>query len=235
MEQKIKYQYSYFIYPYIIEEKKYNKYLLKLLKDKKCKLKIFEKEKDLNLYTYFLPNIRETLFWSFGYSKKQLKELEQLDDDMKANLLSKNSCNIFEYLLGENVQGKVGQDSGIFFDIQKIEIICFKSGICFLLLKTIVEEDDKFSDILNFNYKFREINADYSSLKDYENIRLQASNFKDIKELSTIIKNITGPVINTNSMNLDIDRFITYSYVCLDQDSWNRDKGFDNIKEEFIK
>lgn len=235
MEQKIKYQYSYFIYPYIIEEKKYNKYLLKLLKDKKCKLKIFEKEKDLNLYTYFLPNIRETLFWSFGYSKKQIKGLDKLDDNMKANLLSKNSCNIFEYSLGEPIQGKVGQDSGIFFNIQKVEIICFKSGICFLLLKTIVEEDDKLSDILNFNYKFRDINADYSSLKDYENIRLQASNFKDIKELSTVIKNITGPIIDTNNMNLDVERFITYSYVCLDQDSWNIDKDFDNIKEEFIK
>ena len=41
-----KYQYTYFIYPYIIEETKYDKYILKLLKDKKCSYKIFEKEKD---------------------------------------------------------------------------------------------------------------------------------------------------------------------------------------------
>lgn len=164
MEQKIKYQYSYFIYPYLVEEKKYNKYLLKLLKDKKCELKIFEKEKDLNLYTYFLPNIREKLFWSFGRTRRQMKSLNELEDGVKANLLAKNECNIFEYSLGNVVQGKMGQEggSGIFFNIQKIEIICFKSGICFLLLKTIVEDDDKFSDILNFNYKFREINADYS-------------------------------------------------------------------------
>ena len=99
MEQKIKYQYSYFIYPYLVEEKKYNKYLLKLLKDKKCELKIFENEKDLNLYTYFLPNIREKLFWSFGRTRRQMKSLNELEDGVKANLLAKNECNIFEYSL----------------------------------------------------------------------------------------------------------------------------------------
>lgn len=235
MEQKTKYQYSYFIHPYIIEEKKYNKYILKLLKDKNCKLKIFEKEKDLNLYTYFLPNIRENLFWSFKYSKDQIKKLEELEDDIRANLLAKNACNIFEYTLKENIQGKVGAHNGIFFDIRRIEIICFKTGICFLLLKTTVEEDNKFSDVLNFNYKFRDINADYSSLKDYENIRLQTSAFKDIKELSNVIKSITGPNKEANNMNLDVDRFLTYSYVCLEQDSWNKESDFENIQEEFIK
>ena len=235
MEQKTKYQYSYFIHPYIIEENKYNKYLLKLLKDKNCKLKIFEKEKDLNLYTYFLPVIRKNLFWSFGYSKDQLKKLEQLEDTIKASLLAKNACNIFEYKLKEDIQGKVGQKNGIFFLIEKIEIICFNTGICFLLLKTAVEEDNKFSDVLNFNYKFRDINADYSNLKDYENIRLQTSSLKDIKELSTLIKNITGISKETNSINLDVERFFTYSYVCLEQESWNKDNAFENIKEEFIK
>ena len=41
-----KYQYTYFIHPYIIDETKYDKYILKLLKDKKCTYKTFEKEKD---------------------------------------------------------------------------------------------------------------------------------------------------------------------------------------------
>ena len=36
MELKIKYQYSYFIHPFVIKESKYQKYLLKLLKNKKC-------------------------------------------------------------------------------------------------------------------------------------------------------------------------------------------------------
>ena len=35
MELKNKYQYTYFVYPYLIDEPKYGKYILKLLKDKK--------------------------------------------------------------------------------------------------------------------------------------------------------------------------------------------------------
>ena len=46
MEQKTKFQYSYFIYPYVIGAEKYEKYLARLLKKPNCKLKLFEKEKD---------------------------------------------------------------------------------------------------------------------------------------------------------------------------------------------
>ena len=53
MEQKIKYQYTNFIYPYIIEENKYHNYIQKLLRNKKCHLRFFEKEKDFNLYILF--------------------------------------------------------------------------------------------------------------------------------------------------------------------------------------
>ena len=45
MELKNKYQYTYFIYPYVVDENKYEEYILKLLKNKKCELKIFQKEK----------------------------------------------------------------------------------------------------------------------------------------------------------------------------------------------
>ena len=235
MEQKTKYQYSYFIYPYIIEEKKYDKYLLKLLKDKHCKLKMWEKERDLNIYTYFLPNVRNYLFWSFSYDAEKRRKLEELDIDLKSILLSRYDCTMFEYTLGNDVQGKVGEKNGIFFDIQKMDIICFKTGICFLVIKTIVEGDNNFSDVLNFNYKFRDINSEFVSLKNYENIRLQTSSLKDIKELSSVIKNITGQNKDAKEMNLEEERFITYSYVCLDQADWNKEEDFVNIQEAFIK
>lgn len=45
MELKTKYQYTYFIYPYVIKENRYIKYLLRLLKDKNCKLRTFRKTK----------------------------------------------------------------------------------------------------------------------------------------------------------------------------------------------
>lgn len=234
MELKTKYQYSYFIYPYVIDKLKYEKYLLKMLKDKHCKLKIFEKEKDLDLYMYFLPNVRDYIFPTFRYNKAQIKQLEKLDNQMKSKILSQNTCNIFEYTFEEELQGKIGQDSGIFFDVRKIEVICFNTGICFLLLKTNIDED-KFSNLLDFNYKFRDINSDYMSLKQYENIRLQTNSFKDIKDLSNIIDNITGPNINKNIMNIDTERFLVYSYACIEQDVWNDEVKFENIQGEFSK
>lgn len=235
MERKIKYQYSYFIYPYIIDEKKYDKYLLKLLKDKHCTLKMWEKEKDLNLYTYFLPKVRDYLFWSFSYSNEKKRKLEELDLEMKSVLLSKYPCSMFEYKLGEEVQGKIGEENGIFFEIQNIKIICFKTGVCFLLLKTTIEGESDFSDVLNFNYKFRDINSEFISLKNYENIRLQTNSLKDMKELSTVIRSITGTNKDAKEMNLEEERFLSYSYVCLDQANWNKEEDFINLQEEFIK
>ena len=49
MELKTKYQYTYFIYPYLIEENNYKNYLYKLLKNKNCKLKVFDASKEVNL------------------------------------------------------------------------------------------------------------------------------------------------------------------------------------------
>lgn len=235
MELKTKYQYSYFIHPYVVDENKYSNYLYKLLKDKHCTLKIFEKEKDLNLYTYFLPSVRDFMFWTFNMDVNSKKIYEELNTKMQANLLSKYPCTIFEYSLGEDVQGKIGEEDGIFFEISKMEIICFNTGICFIVLKTNLEEENNFSNLLNFNYKFRDINSEFISLKDYENIRLQTSNLKDIKELKTIVKSITGENKGAKELNLEEERFLTYSYVCIDEKHWNEESTFETIENEFIK
>ena len=116
-----------------------------------------------------------------------------------------------------------------------MEIICFNTGICFIVLKTNLEEENNFSNLLNFNYKFRDINSEFISLKDYENIRLQTNNLKDIKELKTIIKNITGENKGAKELNLEEERFLTYSYVCIDEKHWNDENTFENIENEFIK
>ena len=53
MELKTRYQYTYFIYPYVIVQNKYSKYLQNLLRNKKCTLRMFEKQKDLDIYNKF--------------------------------------------------------------------------------------------------------------------------------------------------------------------------------------
>ena len=236
MELMTKYQYTYFIYPYVIEAKKYKRYLQNLLSNKKCKIRFFDNQKDIHLFTYFLPNVREYMFWSFGLNKNAIRDFEKLDTTVKSTLLSEHECNIFNYELPENLQGKVETDNGIFFEISKIKIICFKTGVSFLIFKTNLENSDKFSDILNFNYKFREINSAAYGLKEYENIKIQSNTFKDIKDISKIIKDITGSENISKKVNLGNEKFYVYSYACIDQKDWNEnsdEEELDNLFEKY--
>ena len=235
MELMTKYQYTYFIYPYVIDEKNYKKYLQGLLRNKKCKIRFFDKQKDIHLYTYFLPSIREYMFWSFGLDKKSIRDFEKMDSTLKSTLLSEHDCNIFNYELTENLQGKVDEENGIFFEISEIKIICFKSGVCFLMFKTNLEDNCNCSDILNFNYKFREINSISYNLKEYENIKIQSSSFKNVKDISMLIKELTGKDNISKKANIGNDKFFVYSYTCLDQKDWNENTENDSLNNLFEK
>ena len=237
MELKINYQFTNFIQPFMINEGKYKNYILKMLKDKNIELKSFQKEKDLKLYKYFLPKMRKLLFNDFELTKEKIKELNELPIETRAAILSKYSCNVFEYKLEDSIQGKVDSKDrkGIFFNIQKIEIICFNTGICFLNIKTDVEENTNFANILNFNYKFRDINNKVSSLDGYDNINLQTNSFSDVERFQEFIKKITGESRKIEKLDIQTERFFTYSYMCIDQENWNSDETFENIQEQFVK
>lgn len=235
MELKTKYQYTYFIYPYVVNENKYEKYLLKLLNHKNCHVRFFEKEKDLELYTYFLPKMKEFLFQGFEFSKDKIRKFEEFHTDMQAVILSKYPCTMFTYDLGMDMQGKAGDKDGIFFHLQKIELICFQTGICFLVMKTNIEDSKDFCDVLDFNYKFRDIHSELKELKKYENIRLQSANFSDVKKLTDIIEELTGNVLDAKHLDIDTNRFLTYAYTCIEQTDWNDEKQFKELEFEFFK
>ena len=235
MELMTKYQYTYFFYPYMIEKGKYKNYLQNLLRNPKCQVRFFDKQKDLHLYTYFLPVIRDYMFWSFGLSKDAIKDFKKLDSTVQATLLAKHDCNIFSYKITD-LQGKVETNNGIFFEISEMKIICFSSGICFLLFKTNLENTNSFSDILNFNYKFREINSESYDLKEYENIKIQSNSFKSVKDISVLIKEITGNDICSKKANISNEKFFVYSYACLDQKDWEENaenQVLDNLFEKY--
>lgn len=234
MELKTNYQYTYFIHPFIIKEQKYQKYILKLLKNKNCYLQVFKKEDDINLYKYFLPQIRKFLFSSFDLNYDKIEKLKNLPADTASALLAKYPCTIFEYKLDKSIQGKVEEEQGIFFNISKIDIICFNSGICFLCIKTSILNSNKFNDVLDFNYKFRDINQEFKT-RQYDRIRIQTNAFEDVKGIQELIKEITGTNIDAAKYDIDTERFFTYSYTCVDQDYWNEYRKFENIENEFIK
>ena len=235
MEPKINYQYTYFIHPFIIDENKYKEYLIKMLKNENFKLKTFEKEKDFKMYKYFLPNVRNLLFSSFGFGSRKISKLEKLPLETRAALLCDCPCNIFEYILDKDIQAKVNDGKGIYFSIRRIEIICFKSGICFINMKTTLDELGDFSDVLNFNYKFRDINAQASKLSGFDNIHIQTDNFSNMETFEAFIKNITGHDNEISNININTESFLTYSYICIDQEAWNNSNNFENIEHYFIK
>lgn len=253
MELKTNYQYTYFILPYVIKEGRYQKYLLKLLKDKEFRLKTFQKEKDFKMYQYFLPKTKDFLFSSFSLGNSKIRKLNDLPDDTKSAILSKYPCNIFEYNLKRDIQGKIeaklgnegeskGENqvkfedkSGIFFTIGKIEIICFETGICFLVIKTNIEDDYNFENVLNFNYKFKDINNEVAKLDGYDNIRLQTNSFSSAETFKDFVRKITGANLEAMKLDIDTERFLTYSYVCIDQEAWNSNTNFDDINHYYIK
>ena len=233
MELKTRYQYTYFIYPYVIEQNKYSKYLQNLLRNKKCTLRMFEKQKDLDIYNKFLPKVRRFMFPTFDFSINKRKKFKELDVGLQATILQKYPCTIFEYNLGKNAQGKAGRNTGIFFKIDKIEIICFYTGECFITLKTSVEDLEQFDDVLNFNYKFKDIKSEFISMKQFDNIKIQTSEFDDVRKITEVIDEIVGNY--TKNINIDTNKFLTYSYSCIDQEHWNKNKSFENIKHQFYK
>ena len=241
MELKTKYQYTYFIHPYIVDEKKYDKYILKLLKDKKCKFKIFQKEKDLDIYNFFLPNIRNYFFPTFEFRGDVLKDFNKMSTEKQKNVISKQNVACFTYDLAEDVQGKVGEEDGIFFKVEDIEIICFRTGICFFTLKTIIENSNEFTDVLDFNYRFKDINSEFLNLKSFENIKIQTSTFSDVKEITELIHQITG--INKKDSEIKNEKvesiipsgFYTYSYTCIESNYWNEKTNFDYLENDFLK
>lgn len=235
MELKTNYQYTYFIHPFAIKEGNYQKYILKMLKDKNCNLKTFQKEKDLRTYQYFLPETRKFLFSSFEFGKEKIRKLEELSIDTRAALLAKYPCNIFEYSIPKDIQGKIDDKKGIFFAITKIDIICFNTGICFLLMKTNIEDDYNFANVLNFNYKFRDINQEGNNLDAYDNIRLQTNSFESAETFRNFLRRITGSSVESLKLDIDTERFLTYSYICIDQSAWGISHEFDEVKHYFDK
>jgi len=216
MDTKVNYQYSYFIYSYFLKNIEYKEYIIKLLNDKKYKLKIFEKEKDLEIYEYFKTDIKNNYFNTFNINKNNYKKEKILE----------NKCVVFEYLLkNKNTQEKI--ENCLNFEISKIELICFNTGVCFLAIKTqLLNKNINLNEILNFNYKMKDINSEFIKLKSYENINIKNNLFNDITEINKKIEEIIMCKVKNK-------RFFTYSYTCVDSENWNNE--VDKLENDFFK
>ena len=87
---------------------------------------------------------------------------------------------------------------------------------------------------MNFNFKFRDINSEVKDNLSYNKIKLQTGTFNDIKKLSELIRELTWNLVESKKIDIDINRFLTYSYVCIDQEYWNSTHDFSEIEKEFF-
>ena len=113
--------------------------------------------------------------------------------------------------------------------------ICFKTGVCFLCIKTNLDDVGEISDVLNFNYKFKDINSKTSKLGNFDNIHIQTDSFSNMETFSEFLRKITGNNDEISKININTESFLTYSYVCVDQEAWNSTNEFDNVRNNFIK
>lgn len=235
MELKTKYQFTYFIYPYAIKEKNYKKYISNLIKSKYYQVKFFDNFKDVDLYNYFVPSVKEKIFQDFSFSKEKINEFCKLTLKEQIKLLRNQSCLMFECVLNDDMQGKAEEKDGIFFNIPKIQLICFNTGICFLAIKTFLTETENFEDILNFNYKFQNINLENKKIKKLDNIKIQTNAFSNMNKISEILEEITGQKIENRKIDMEENTFLVYTYACLEGNCWNKESDFENIENEFVK
>ena len=105
------------------------------------------------------------------------------------------------------------------------------------MMKTNLEGTNSFPDVLNFNYKFKDICSELSALKNYENIRIQTDTFKDVKDILEFMEQITGihKKKKSNAKDVMSDRFYVFSYVCLESEFWNDRNPIEAYMNDFYR
>ena len=133
MESENKYK----IKPILINTKYYHEFYQKLLITG-YKIKIWNKKTDSKIFKYYLPVVREYMFWTFNI--KDSKEFEKMDVETRAAICNNYKCTAFE------------KDGTL--------IICFSTGIGFVI------GDEVEKDIIESNYlqDIEEINIDKSKI-----------------------------------------------------------------------
>ena len=247
-EEKFKYQYTYHILPYIYEGR-YDEYLTRLLKDTNIIEYRYDKIKNLEIFSYFKKDILESMFYEFPY-----KETEKISIQKKVNKLLKYESVTFEYDIIDKEKNKISMNDivrvagneeynnneknrgNIKFDIEDFKIIVFKSGIAFIILKTVLINTRYISDVMDFNYRFKSILSKRDIIKKLDNIGicLLGDEVNGFEKLKQIILNYVGKNKN-NKILENNEEFYTFSYLCMDNIYINEENNKNILKNIYLK
>lgn len=239
MELKTVYQYTYFVYPFIIKKDKYKDFCGKILAaSNEWGFNVHRLNQKEGTYEYFLPYVKKFLFPTLYWDDNKAAQFDASSFRKKVEIISNLSSVNFKYNLqidSDTVHNFKGE--GINAAINNIEMVCFNPGICFLIIKTSLDSDTtlNLSDVLNFNYKFRTINPRYMKKKKTEGLFLKSSGFSKLEDFSVFIENLLSGFEDVHWDSVYFDKLFTYSFVTLDKEEWNENKKFDNIIDEFYK
>ncbi|MEG0221073.1 MAG: hypothetical protein RR702_01615, partial [Clostridia bacterium] len=234
-----KYQYTHFIYPFVVDSKKYNSFINKTISDeKKWSFKIYDQSVDYDVHSFFLPYMKNFLFQSLFWTKNEQKTFKDLNITQKMSKLSKMPCLTFDYNLGKIKTGNVTikDEESINFEISQIRLVTFEPGICFLDIKTEIDTCGKYIDfdtILDFNFGFRELTPRGDNRVSIK--KLKANKIDNIMDIATFISSITEGFETQNIEKVYYDKMFTYSYVCLDRSEWEEESDFKEIENDFYK
>ena len=247
-EEKFKYQYTYHILPYIYEGR-YDEYLTRLLKDTNIIEYRYDKIKNLEIFSYFKKDILESMFYEFPY-----KETEKISIQKKVNKLLKYESVTFEYDIIDKEKNKISMNDivrvavneeyynneknrgNIKFDIEDFKMIVFKSGIAFIILKTVLINTRYISDVMDFNYRFKSILSKRDIIKKLDNIEicLLGDEVNGFEKLKQIILNYVGKNKN-NKILENNEEFYTFSYLCMDNIYINEENNKNILKNIYLK
>lgn len=185
------------IYPFLIRERKINEYYEFLFKNN-YNLKIYEKKKDEEVYSLYLPQIRNQMFWTFNLQGNK-KSFKELSSNLKASVCRTYSCNIFEK--------------------KESMVICFNNGICF----SVTEDKNEAMKLKNYDAKIDMNNINLRDEQSYdipieirneekaEYIYLYILQLYKMIFMHKVLKEIQNPA-KFNKVRTDFVRFIEKIY-----------------------
>ena len=166
---------TYEIKPLLIDKKHMHDFYEMILNDG-YNIKVFDKKKDIGIYKYFLPDIKEYMFWTFEL--KNDTKFKEMNDEMKAAI-----CNNYEVSI---------------FQKENEEIICFNTGIVFIIQGKI-EINKK---ILEFEYlkDIKKINIESDKI-----YKVKVENIEELYLLViSIYKEVILKKLNKEMENADL-------------------------------
>ncbi len=200
------------IHPYLIEDKRLAGYF-ELLLESGFEVRVFDKKKDKELAEYFLPLVKDYLFWTFNfYTRENAREFKSLSNDLKAAVCARYKCSIFT-------------------NKKEDTVICFSTGVCF----AITDDDKMLKTLTKYvrGQEMQEINLRNDVFYEFKDEK-EEHQFAYILELYKMIylMKINKEMQNASSFNKVRNSFVEFTQNIYVTKETDKDKFCEKLQAE---